>query len=268
MNSIRQFWTLLKFQASVNPFIWFMPLALGTPLYISHIMPSSYHPNLSTVLGVQNLFFVGILGTMVIAPERFQLAAANAAWSSGTEFLLTRAIDRPVLYRSKAAFLYVLVLLIPLVSLFSSLKSPDLKVTEYSDLARKECLAAVPGSSLQKDPNGSRSPLIFIPRGSVLVEEWHLWLFLVSTAAVQALILLLYPVKWRLLIFYLLFITFIFAPLFWELSSIHTKVPSPSLYEGPFFLFSAHPFLFWFFTAGGIILAQLWCERRFAQMEQ
>lgn len=266
MNKTKQFWALFKFQTTVNPFIWTMPFALGAPLLFSHALPSSYHPNLSSLLTVQNLFFVGIIGAIVVAPERFRFGGGNEAWSSGIEFLLTRAIDRPILYRSKAVFLYVLVLLMPLVSLFGSLKNPDLKVIEYSEVARQQCLSLVPGSTLEKDPSGSRSPLISIPRGNVLVEEWHFWLFLVSAVGVQALILLLYPFKHRLLIFYVSFMSFIFVPLLWDLYFI--KVRAPSLYERPFFFFAANQTLFWILTALVFVLTQLWCERRFARLEQ
>jgi hypothetical protein len=155
MNNTKQFWTLFRFQTTVNPFIWFMPVAFGLPLFVGSTLPNWYHATLSSLITTQNLFFVGIFGTMVVAPERFMIGAANAAWNPGTEFLLTRAVDRRILYRSKATFLYVLILLMPLVSIGYSLDKPDLKVIEYSDVARQRCLALVPGSTLEKDPTCS-----------------------------------------------------------------------------------------------------------------
>jgi hypothetical protein len=272
MNKSKQLWSLLKFQSTANPFIWFLPFAFAFPLLFSHTLPDSYHPNLSSLLTAQNIFFVGIFGSMIIAPERFQLGAANAA-NPGSEFVLTRAIDRPIFYRSKAVFLYGLVMSMPLVSLLYALDKPDLKVTEYSAAARMECIASVPGSTLEKDPSGSTSPLIVIPRGNVLVEEWHFWSYLVAVLGTQVLILLLYPFKYRILFFYTIFMGSIFGPLLWSLygltHSINAKGPVPeSLGEGPFFFFAAHQVLFWIFAALAVIAIQIWCEWRFVRLEQ
>jgi hypothetical protein len=241
-------------------------VAFCAPLIIINTLPSSYHPNLSSLLLAQNLFFVGFLGSFVLAPEKFQFGGANAASSSGTEFLLTRAIDRPMLYRSKAAFFYFLILLFPLVTVFYALKNPDLKVTEYSTEAQHLCLHNVPGSILEPNPSGSRSPLISIPRGNVLIEEWHFGQFIISALIVQALILLLYPFKYRLWIFYALVMSFIFAPLFTDLH--HIREGTPSQMERLFFSFAAHQSVFWILIALALILGQLWCERRFSRMEQ
>jgi hypothetical protein len=267
MNTTKQFWSLFKFQTTVNPFIWFMPVAFGAPFLITGNFPSSYHPNLSSLLTVQNLFFVGIFGAFVLAPERFLSGATSPAWSSsGTEFLLTRAIDRPLLYRSKAAFFYILVLLMPLIALLQSFKNPDLKVTEYSDVAQQQCLSHVPGSFLEPDPDGSSSPFIVIPQGKILIEEWHFWLFIISVLVVQALILLLYPLRYRLWFFYAIFLSFIFVPDLIDLHHIRDELPSHM--ERLFFSFAAHQTAFWILAALALILGQFWCERRFARLEQ
>lgn len=267
MNKTKQFWSLFKFQTTINPFIWFMPVAFGAPFLITGNFPSSYHSTLSSLLTVQNLFFAGIFGAFVLAPERFLSSAANTAWSSsGTEFLLTRTIDRPLLYRSKAAFFFILVLLMPLFTLLLSLKNPNLKVIEYSNMARHECLNSVPGSTLEPDPSGSSSPLIVIPQGNILIEEWHFWQFIISVIVVQALILLLYPLKYRLWLFYALFMSFIFVPDLIDLHHIRDELPSHT--ERLFFSFAANQAAFWIFTAFALILGQLWCERRFARLEQ
>jgi hypothetical protein len=193
MNTRKQFWALLKFQATINPFVWFLLLAFGGPLFFIGDF-SKYHPNLPSQLMIQNLFMVAMAGLWIISPEMAQ-PWGTTGWSSGTEFLLTRAIDRPVLYRAKAAFLYFFVLLTPMVSVIYSLKHPDLKATEYSPLAQQECLSHVPGAVLEPNPNGSRSPLIAIPRGNVMVEEWHFWMFAVSSFGIQLLLLTIYPLK-------------------------------------------------------------------------
>jgi hypothetical protein len=265
MNKTKQFWALLKFQTTINPFVWFLLLAFGGPLFFMEDFSSSYHPNLPSQLMTQNLFMVAMAGLWIIAPEMAQ-PWGTTGWSSGTEFLLTRAIDRPVLYRAKAAFLYFFVLLTPMVSVAYSLKHPDLKATEYSAIAQKECLSHVPGAVLEPNPNGSKSPLIVIPQGNVLVEEWHFWMFAASAFGIQVLLLTIYPSKHRTFIFYAIFMIGIFVPLWINLHSSRQET-LPSM-ERLFFNFAAHQTVFWVLTAFALILGQFWCERRFASLEQ
>ena len=271
MNKTKQFWALFKFQTTVNPFILFMPLVFGIPLLIPLLTSSltkSYHAPLETQLMIQNLFFVGFFGVMLIAPEKFQFGGSNVSSAYfGTEFLLTRAIDRPVLYRAKATLLYLLVLIIPLLTILHSLKEPDLIVDEYSKPVQQECLRQVPGSTLMP-AESKKSPrdTISIPRGNVLVTEWQFWSFLVTAIALQLLLALLYPFKYGKFVLWLLFFGMIFVPMFAEVHSIGNQ--TVSLYETLFFSFSAHQLLFWSLTASALILTQLWCERRFARFEQ
>jgi hypothetical protein len=195
MNRSKQFWALLKFQSRTNPLIWLMALALSVPFLFKSELPSSYHPSFHSVLDVQNLFFVGIFGVIVLFPDRFRFRGGNEAWTSGTEFLLTRAVDRRILLRSKSAFFYAFMMVAPVAVLLLTMRSPGLTMTEYSDTARKLCLESVPGSVLLPDPSGSLAPLISMPHGGVLIEEWHCWLILCTIFGVQALLLLLYPFK-------------------------------------------------------------------------
>jgi hypothetical protein len=264
MTNAKQFWALLKFQTKVNPFVWFVPIFLSAPLFITGTFLSWYHPSLHSVLGVQNLFFVGLVALWVLVPEIAQ--GGNSTRSAGTEFLLTRAVDRPIFYRSRAALFYVLVFLIPLVGLVLSLKTPDLKVTEYSNVAQQECLRNVRGSTLEADPSGGRSPLIAIPRGNVLVEEWHFWMYVITAVGAQTLLSLLYPLKYRTYIFYAVFLGIIFLPLAVGLREM--RAATPTYMERLFFSFASHQAAFWTITALGLIWGQLWCERRFCRLEQ
>ncbi len=266
MNSAKQLWSLFKFNTTMNPFIWFMLFGLDMPLFIPYLTGSSYHTHLSSLLQVQTLFMLGLAGMWILAPEMAQSWGANTGSFAGTEFLLTRAIDRPILYRSRSMFLYLLVLLIPLLSLLYSHSNPDLKVTEYVKSAQQLCLSSVPGAVLQPNPSGSRSPLISIPGGNVLVQQWQIWIFAVCSLAVQALLLVIYPLKRRLLIFYTLFLTSVFVPLFFDFHDIHHD--SPVTMERLFFLFAAHQPLFWILTTAVFLFTQLACERRFTRLEQ
>jgi hypothetical protein len=219
------------------------------------------------VLGNQNLFFIAIFGSMILAPEKFQFGGANLASNFyGTEFLLTRAIDRCVLYRVKVSFLYFLIFAMPLVAILHAWKEPSLVVNEYSKIVQKDCLSAIPGSTLSAPEwNKSVPSLISIPTGNVMVAGWQLAVFFLTALFLQLLILLLYPLKKAKAFFWGLFIVFIFLP-FLELRSIGQN--APTLKERLFFSFATHQVLFWVFAGLLFFLAQLWCERRFARLEQ
>ena len=270
MNKTKQFLALFKFQTTINPFIWFMPLAFGMPFFLPLFMvtfPKEYHSSLSTVfMSNQNLFFVGIFGAMVMAPEKFQMAAANLVSTYyGSEFILTRAIDRPILYRAKAAVLYLLVLTLPCLAIANSLRNPDLIVSEYSKVVQHQCLAAVPASTLLPTSKKNSEPLISIPRGNVLVAEWQLWVMFLAAITLQIFILILYPFKYGKIIFWVLYFGLILVPLF---DLTHLGKDEATVNEQLFFSFAAHQSLFWMLTALIFVLTQLWCERRFTRLEQ
>jgi len=270
MNTTKQFWALFKFQTTINPFIWFLPLVFGVPLLlplISGSVAKTYHPSFFSLLMNQNLFFVGFIGAMIMAPEKFQFGGSNLISSYyGGEFMLTRAIDRPVLYRVKAVLLFLLVLLLPFVGVLNSVHKPDLIVTEYSKQAQQECLSQVPGSTLLPSEYKKSPPsLLSIPRGNVLVAEWQFWVFLAVAVLLQLLIMVLYPFKYAKFVFWALFFVLIFVPLF---DLTHLGKDQPTFNEQIFFSFASHQTLFWIFTALTFVLSQLWCERRFAQLEQ
>ena len=270
MNKMKQFWALFKFQTTINPAFWFLPLAFGVPFLLPLITGSiakTYHPSFFSLLLNQNLFLVGFFGTMIMSPERFQMGAANLTASYfGSEFMLTRAIDRPVLYRVKAALLFLLVLLLPMIGVLNAAHDPDLIVSEYSKQAQQECLSQVPSSTLLPTQyKGSPSSLLSIPCGNVLVAEWQFWIFLITAVSLQLLILFLYPFRYGKWIFWSLFFALILVPLF---DLPHVGKEQPSVNEQFFFSFAGHQTLFWILTALAFIFTQLWCERRFARLEQ
>jgi hypothetical protein len=271
MTRTRQFFALFKFQTTINPFIWFVPIAFMTPLVlpllIGHIS-DDYHPGFSLLLSNQNMFLIGIFGAMILAPEKFQLGATQMVSTFyGSEFILTRAIDRPVVYRAKAAILYVLILVLPCLGILNALRQPDLVVGESAAAVQQACLSNLPGSDLESakwDRHGHHS-LIAIPRGNVLVAEWQLWVFIVAALVMQVAIMILYPFKYGRILFWAFFFGLIFVPLF-DLTSIRTDMPT--INERLFFGFAGNEIVCWGVTAGAVVIGQLWCERWFARLEQ
>jgi hypothetical protein len=269
MNSTKQFWALFKFQTKLNPFIWFMPLAFGFPVLLPlwRAPVGNYHPDFFGLVFNPTLFSFAIFGAMILAPERIFFGNASAmSCYYGTEFILTRAIDRPILYRARAAFIYLLVLMIPLVGLVHALRKPDIVVQEYSHPIRQAALAAVPGSTLlPAETKKGKSSLLAIPRGNVLAAEWQMLLPVMLVILMQIGVVILHPFKYGRWIFWSLYVALCFGPLF-DITPNGTK--GPTLNEAAFFAFAGHQVLFLGSIAVAFVVAQLWCERRFARLEQ
>ena len=81
----------------------------------------------------------------------------------------------------------------------------------------------------------------------------------------QWLTVILYPVRFGRAIFWTLFFALVIVPLF-DLTHLGTDQPTTN--DQLFFFFAAHQMLYWVLTGSALILSQLWCERRFAQLEQ
>ena len=127
----------------------------------------------------------------------------------------------------------------------------------------EECLTRLPGATLETNPDGHYQPLLVLPHTKVLIQEWQLWTAAVSVIAVQVLLLLLYPFKYRTPIYWPIAFTGIVLPFVYDIY----HVGSPGLLESLFFLFASHQAVFWIVTASAMILGQLWCERRFCRTE-
>jgi hypothetical protein len=265
MKQPRQFVSLFAFQAKLNPYIWFMALVLMMPIFLIHPFSKDYHQNLDSLLDVGNIFFVGIIGLWILAPETGQLRSVGASSLANPEFLLTLALDRRVLYRSRVTLFYLFILLTPALMLLLALRSPDLTVTEYLNQARLACLHSVPGSMLKPDPDGNTSPLLQISGGNVLVGEWHLWMYVAAAFLSQLVFIFLFPLKHRVALFYVLFLGVSFVPLIITLAmGSHDYF---SLTERLFFFFAGHQTIFWLASEAVFIAGQLWCEQRFIRQQ-
>src|ERR1700678_754500 len=114
MNKTRQFWALWKFQAASNPYVLFMALAFGMPFFIPFIFRSrsDFLPHLDYLLSDQDMLVVGLglCAFMVLAPDAMGARASNAIGATGIEFLLTRAVDRYLVFRARSFFFYLLIL--------------------------------------------------------------------------------------------------------------------------------------------------------------
>jgi hypothetical protein len=268
MNPAKQFWALFRFQTTINPFIVLLPFVLALPLWMKFFRGGDhFHSSLDVALltAGQNLFFVGFIGIMVLAPEIFQVGGSSPLYASGTEFLLTRAVDRRTFCRARTAFFYAIILVTPLIILLAALGSPGLQLTEYRETSHTQILAHITGSISGPADNRGKSVDITIPNGNVLVEGWNFDVFALTAIGAQVLIFLLYPCKYRRTLIFA-----IFALIFLPILDLHNSsgMDKMSTYERLFLFFTAHQTVCWVLTFLAFMLAQLWCERRFARLEQ
>jgi len=218
MNTSKQFWTLVKYQLSVNPFILLFPAVFVVPFcvdYLFHWTPRTLHPGTDLPLDDSSLFVVIIIGSIWLVPSFLFNAANGMSLSSlsGTEFILTRAVDRHLVYRARVCLFYVIVLIYPLI-------------------------------------------IFFALQGNPLVQRWHLWIYLLAVVISPVLTFINYPLRNRVIF-----------------RSFALVIPMSCLgglssYKPVFFSFITHQLLFFILTGVAFILAQLWCERRFARLEQ
>jgi len=266
MNPRKQLLALVKFQALSNRPLWYIPVFFS-PLAIISI----WGADLDLDSAISNVaFLILLLPGMILLTPQSSYAAANQSTGNATEFLITRATDRNILYRSKAIILYLIALAIPVALLFVSLKNPDLHVTLNSQISPELCFSHVPGSTLVPSKTEQSQPQVFIPAGNVLIAGWHIWALLAGALAMQLLFLIRFkgpgwlkdsPIFWRL-VFIGVWMCLILLFLGIVVDAAH------SANNHLFFSFAAHQTLFWILTAFIVIPGHLWCERRFARLEQ
>jgi hypothetical protein len=259
MNPRKQFWTLVKFQATVSPFVILAPVAFVMPMFFMWQQDLA----LSFLVQNQNFFLIWLFGALLLAPEIFSSVAGAQNIGMGAEFIRTRAVDKVIVARAKTAFFLFVALVGPAAVLLTSFGKPSLRVSVYGTEIQNDCLSHVAGSVLEPNRHGNPN-LISIPSGHVLVGAWHLWEFLVMAAVIQLVVYAIYPCKSRRYIFWALFIGFSFAPLLGFYRN-HSSTPFD---EHLFFCYASNQVAFWSIGVAAAIAAQLWCERRFARLEQ
>ena len=148
MNKVQQFWTLLRFQISALTVAVFItwPLMFSMCYWIFfHNTPITLAHYLGWLLSGNSWFFVPLIGSVLLAPELYLFGSAIFSQNSGTEFLLTRAVDRPLLLRVRSILFYGLVLVIPCILFLGTLKSPQLQLKEFDQRISHLILSQIPG---------------------------------------------------------------------------------------------------------------------------
>jgi hypothetical protein len=271
MNRTNQVWALMKFQAQGNPAVFVWPLAFGLPLIfiVGGIYHDKYAPSLDLLLSNFNLFFIVIMGPIIVLPDYFRFGNLTAA-QTGTEFLLTRAVDRRLVFRARALIFLGLTLVVPVALLLAALPRPDLEFMELSKPAHAMLLAQMPGSTSQGTGDDAFLQPILIPNGNLFVRSWHVGTYLLALLFTQGFLFLAEPLPRRLrnIVVWGVILSIGMAPIFMPftslLSTMHDRV---SEIEVLFVWYSTHLALFWIAAVALTIALQVWCERRFVRME-
>ncbi len=210
MSTWKQFWALLRYQLAVNPFVFLFPLFFGIPYGMEYVMGWRHDRDLS----VASLNLPMMIGVLWLVPTFLSTEAEGRIFQamSGAEFILTRAVDRPLLYRARVCLFYLMIPVFPLA-------------------------------------------MFFMPQRNLPDDFWQLWIYIVSAILIPILIFIVHPIKYSLT--KLVALAMLIA-LLGFLASVNAI----------FVCFVAHQFVFWVLTIPALILGQIWCERRFARLEQ
>jgi hypothetical protein len=220
MKPRRQFLALFRYNAFASPWIWIFPFAFGLQPCISLMAGSSWR-SLETPLApltvwaflpmmVAAFVFAGdrlLAGTPGLTPQTYQQIQTFAG-----EFLLTRAVDRPMVFLSRFALYWMLILLPlllvfgltlfrPQISLNVPLKSPE-KVEWY--------LSQLPGATVAETTESAK--IISSPHGRVRLGAALVLLGVACATVWPAFIYAIQPLRWRKVIFWGLFTVLVFLP--------------------------------------------------------
>jgi len=189
MKPNNQFFHLIKYLCTASWWIWMMPLAFAVQPAVSLLMGSSFSSLSVQSAGLGMLCVMPMmLATMVFAPQIFtgmnyttpQTQQMAAAYSN--DFLLTRPLDKPVVFSARYTF-YFCALSLPLVILlFLAFTKPGLTM----DVPAKSSEAVTFYSSHLPDANVTQKSehrvTIHSPKGRVYLV---LSMILVSLAFVS-----------------------------------------------------------------------------------
>ncbi len=178
------------------------------------------------------------------------------------EFFLTRAVDRSIYFRAKMLGIAVLLLAPVLLSVVISCFQPSLAVAlrgEVPGLTLQRIQQAFPDASLQ-------SNTILLPRGNVALALWHLWCGISVFALAHVGASTSAPIAKRLRPNLALLLIFLLWGSIWFglYLSVGRSIRS---YEGMFLSFCTRPLLWFIPLVAFALVVQIYCERRFRDLE-
>lgn len=135
MKPFQQFLTLLRFHATASPWIWIFPVAFGLQPCIMIMVGQNWRDLTISLSSAPMLWMTPVLlAVFIFTPELLAGMRSTTpqtqqqVQSFSAEFLLTRPVDRPVLFHARMALFWVLVLLPILLLLALALWRPAVNI--------------------------------------------------------------------------------------------------------------------------------------------
>ena len=209
MKPLQQFLALLRFQAFATPRIWIFPVAFSFQPYFS-LMTGDTWWGLSLPLSSSTmLFMISMMeAAFVFTPELWtgmtgatQQAQQNLQGCS-PDFILTRAVDRPVVFFARAALFWILVLLPAIVLLGVAAWRPSIaiEVRLPSPGDGAVYLETLPGASVTKTT--SYAETISSPTGRLAIVGTLVLLSIACSAFWQGFVFAISGFKYKRWLFY------------------------------------------------------------------
>ena len=268
MSKIKQLWTLLWFQLAITPGVVFLAVASGFPCIIEFVLfrDTKVPTSLDLLLSSQMISLVLVFGPNLLAPDLGSSGKINSlgASATATEFLLTRAVDRHLLFRSRSLLFFFLLLIIPLISLATSLHHPDLKIFESNSSLYHRVMQALPGSIPEAPDIDGKLKEVFVRNGNILIGMWRIWLPLCLGVIILVFLTLARKIKyvWRLFmpLVTALIIFYCYPSVFFRGASDAGK-DGLDLNTALFFFFATHQLFCWLIAIPALFQSLLWYER-------
>ena len=254
MKPLQQFFALLRFQAFAVPQIWIFPIAFNIGAFF-FLMSGDKWWGLSSALSSSGMMWTMspmMLATFVFVPDLWTgmsgVQARQNLQTFSADFLLTRAVDRPVVFRARTALFWILVLLPAVVLLALAAWKPSISIEAPLNPpeAGSVYLETLPGASVTKTTKTTET--ITAPTGRLSIVGVIGLLSIVSAALWQGFVFAINDLKFKRWIFFTVVIGMIAFP-FLTLSRRHSL-------ESLIFLILKHPIAAVGLT--GLVVAAAW----------
>ena len=282
MSKTKQLWTLGRFQLAATPWVLILVLGSGLPCFTNLVLSNATNvpASLELLLGNQLIYFVLIFAPQLLVPElgnsgKVDFSKANA---SGMEFLLTRAVDMNLLYRSRSLLFFFLLLIIPLLGLVASLFHHALRILVSNGSLFHSVLREIP-KSIALGPNTQDIPrdfllpnadTIFLPYGNILLGTWYVWLplcfgivtltLLTAGKTFRYFLWVLFPVGCALVVYYSF--PSVFSP---GSTALRGGGLSPNI--ALFLFYASHESLCWLLAIPALLLSLFWYENETGELK-
>lgn len=221
MKPLQQFFALLRFQAFASPQIWIFPVAFGLQPCISLMVGDTWR-GLTIALSTSSMMWMGpmMIAAFLFTPEVWTgapgtgLQTQQSLQGFSADFLLTRAVDRPVIFRARAALFWLLIAVPALILLaLAAWKAPiSIEVPLQPPGVGAFYLEALPGASVTKTTKTTET--ITSPAGRLAIVSAMGLLSLVTAAFWQGFVFAICRLKFKRWVFFACVILVIGSPFF------------------------------------------------------